>query len=212
MPSASELDAVTVDAFGTLLLLQDPAEPLRHALAERGVERSAGDVRAAFRAEASYYRPRSLAGRDGPSLGELRRDCVGVFLEHLGADLDPAGFVPAFVASLAFRPAEGAAGALDALRAAGLTLACVANWDVSLSDHLRRHGLESRFRVVLTSAEAGVEKPDPGIFLAALERLGVDPRRALHIGDEDADRDGALAAGLAFEPAPLATLPERLGL
>jgi hypothetical protein len=32
------------------------------------------------------------------------------------------------------------------------------------------------------------------------------------VGDEDVDRDGARAAGLAFEPTPLATLPERLGL
>jgi putative hydrolase of the HAD superfamily len=34
----------------------------------------------------------------------------------------------------------------------------------------------------------------------------------LHVGDEDADRGGAAAAGLAFAPPPVATLPERLGL
>jgi FMN phosphatase YigB (HAD superfamily) len=50
------------------------------------------------------------------------------------------------------------------------------------------------------------------VFRLALERLGVSAGRALHVGDGDADRDGAAAAGLAFEPAPLATLPERLGL
>jgi putative hydrolase of the HAD superfamily len=65
---------------------------------------------------------------------------------------------------------------------------------------------------IVSSAEAGAAKPDPAAFLVALERLGVPPERALHVGDGDTDRDGAAAAGLAFEPAPLATLPERLGL
>jgi putative hydrolase of the HAD superfamily len=40
----------------------------------------------------------------------------------------------------------------------------------------------------------------------------VEPARALHVGDEDADRLGAAAAGLAFAEAPLATLPARLGI
>lgn len=212
MPALHELDAVTVDAFGTLLALEDPAERLRLALAERRVERRREAITAAFRAEAAYYRPRSAAGRDAQTLEALRRDCVRVFLEHLQADLDVAEFVPAFMATLVFREVEGSRRALDALRAAGLTLACVANWDVGLPVQLERLGLADRFAVVVTSADAGVEKPDPWIFRLALERIGAAPARALHVGDEEIDRLGALAAGLAFEPAPLATLPERLGL
>jgi HAD superfamily hydrolase (TIGR01509 family) len=68
------------------------------------------------------------------------------------------------------------------------------------------------FEVVLTSAEAGAPKPEAPIFEEALERLGVSPTRALHVGDGQGDRDGASAAGMAFEPAPLATVPNRLGL
>ncbi len=214
MPSAraARLDAVSVDAFGTLVLLEDPSARLQAALAERGVERTADEVRAAFRAEAAYYRPRSLRGRDGHSLAALRRECVGVFLDHLGAGLDSDEFVPAFMGAVVLRLADGAVEALDALRAAGLSLACVANWDAGLFEHLQRLGVDDRFQVVLSSAEAGTEKPDPRIFLLALERLRVEPGRALHIGDEEVDREGASAAGLAFEPVPLATLPERLGL
>ena len=212
MRSAESLDAVTVDGFGTLLMLEDPVEPLRVALAERGVHRDAETVRDAFIAEARFYRPRSLGGRDPETLGELRRECVGVFLRAAAAPLDPASFVEAFMGSISFRVADGAVAALDALAAAGLSLACVANWDVSLHDHLGRLGLHERFPVVLPSAEAGYEKPDPRIFALALGRLGVDAARALHVGDEDADRQGAAAAGMAFEPAPLATLPRRLGL
>jgi HAD superfamily hydrolase (TIGR01509 family) len=210
--SAARFDAVTVDAFGTVLLLDDPAEPLRRALRDHGVAREVALVRDAFRAEAAYYRPRSLAGRDAASLETLRRECVRVFLQRLAADLDPAAFAPAFMAAIRFRLSDGADEALDALAAAGLSLACVANWDVSLHEHLARAGVAGRFQAVVTSAEAGVEKPDPGIFRLALGRLGVEASRALHIGDEDVDRAGAAAAGLAFEPVPLATLPERLGL
>jgi putative hydrolase of the HAD superfamily len=153
-----------------------------------------------------------MEGRDVQSLATLRRDCVEVFLTALGADLDAAEFVPAFMAAIRFRLADDALACLDALRAAGLSLACVANWDVSLRDHLELAGVSNRFQVVLSSAEAGAEKPDPRIFGLALAELRIEPARALHVGDEEADRAGAAAAGLAFEPTPLATLAERLGL
>lgn len=212
MRSASDLDAVSVDGFGTLLALDDPAEALREALAARNVERSLDEVRAAFRAEASHYRPRSLRGRDAAQLAALRVECMVVFLGHLDAELDPVEFVPAFMGAIVFRLSDGAEDALAALQAGGLALACVANWDVSLHEHLARVAVAGRFDCILPSAEVGVEKPDPRIFHLALERLGVAPARALHIGDEPGDSDGAAAAGLAFEPVPLATLPGRLGL
>lgn len=212
MRSASDFDAITVDAFGTLLLLEDPAQALQAALAERGIERDLSAVRRAFEAEARFYRPRSLLGRDPESLAALRRACVAVFLAELDAELDPASFVEAFMASISFQLAVGSEEALTVLSAAGLSLACVANWDVSLHERLAETGIQRRFAVVVSSAEAGFEKPDPRIFRVALDRLGVAAGRALHIGDEDADRDGAAAAGMAFEPVPLRTLPDRLGL
>jgi HAD superfamily hydrolase (TIGR01509 family) len=212
MPSGADLDAVTVDAMGTLVELDDPTERLVAALAAAGVERPRADVAAAFRAEVEYYVPRAHEGRDEASLADLGRRCTAVFLQHLGDPLDAEDFAPAFVGSIAFRPLHGAAAALARLQGAGLALACVSNWDVSLAGHLERAGLAGFFATIVSSAEAATPKPDPGVFRLALERLGVSAGRALHVGDGDADRDGAAAAGLAFEPAPLATLPERLGL
>jgi putative hydrolase of the HAD superfamily len=212
MPSADDLDVVTVDAFGTMLELVEPYDRLRAALAARGMEREREAVRAAFAAEAAYYVERSHEGRDAESLSRLRRECVGVFLAELGADLDAEEFAPAYVGALEFRPLPGAVGALTRLSSAGLALACVGNWDVSLHEHIVDLGLTHFFATVVTSAEAGAPKPDPLPFRLALERVGIAPGRALHIGDSDADRVGAHAAGLAFEPAPLATLPARVGL
>ena len=209
---AAQLDAVTVDAYGTLVVLEDPSDRLLAALRARGVDLPRTEVSAAFRAEAAFYRPRSMLGRDAESLAALRRDCVGVFLGTLAIDLDPAEFVHDFMTAIVFRVAEGAVAALEALRSAGLALACVANWDTSLGEQLERVGVAHLFEVVVPSAGAGVEKPDPGIFERALGELGVAATRALHVGDEEVDRIGAAAAGLAFASPPLATLPERLGL
>jgi putative hydrolase of the HAD superfamily len=214
MPSAdaAAIDAVTIDGFGTLLELADPTEALQRALARHGVVRDEAAVRAAFLAEVAHYRPRSLSGYDDASLLDLRTECVQVFLAEAQAGIDPGSFVADFVTAIVFRPIAGAVDALDRLRAAGLELACVANWDVSLNGHLDELALSHRFGAIVSSAEARVEKPDPRIFEIALEKLGVPASRALHIGDEAVDRDGAQVAGLFFEPTPLATLPERLGL
>jgi putative hydrolase of the HAD superfamily len=212
MPSAEVLDAVTVDAFGTLVELREPYDRLGAALAERGVERNRQAVKRAFATEAAYYLPRSHEGRDAETLARLRCDCAAVFLDALEARLDPVEFAPAYVASLEFKALPGVEPALERLRAAGLTLACVSNWDVSLPDHLAVAGLTRFFAAVVSSADAGAPKPDPRPFELALNRVGVEAKRALHIGDSEADRIGAGAAGLGFKPAPLATLPARLGL
>jgi putative hydrolase of the HAD superfamily len=207
------LEAVTVDAFGTAVELEDPVPRLHAALAGHGINASAETVARAFRAEVAFYLPRSHLGHDTESLAALRRDCAAVFLAQAGApQIDPDEFVPDFVSSLRFRPLPGAGEALARLRSAGLRLACVSNWDFSLAEYLEAAGLGASFDAVVSSAEAGVAKPDPRPFRLALERLAVAPARALHVGDDEADRAGAAAAGLAFAPPPLGTLPARLGL
>ena len=85
----ADLDAVTVDGFGTLVELEEPVKPLVDALETHGVRRSAVDVADAFAQEAAYYRPRSHFARDAAGLERLRRECVAVFLDALKAPLDP---------------------------------------------------------------------------------------------------------------------------
>ena len=209
--SGAGLDAVTIDAFGTLVTLRDPVPALRRALASHGVDRTPEEVAAAFAEEARYYVERSHEGADEAGLALLRRDCAGVFLRALDADVEPGSFAGDFVGALEFEPLPGAVEAVDELAVRGLRLAVVSNWDVALPDHLERLGLGRRFDAIVTSAEAGAPKPDPRIFELALERLGVTPERALHVGDAEADELGAHAAGMRFAPAPLADLPRRLG-
>jgi putative hydrolase of the HAD superfamily len=212
MPSAERLDAVTIDAMGTLVELDAPVERLAQALQDRGLDTNAGRVAEAFRTEVGYYLAHKLDARDPEALGELRRECSRVFLEAAGAQLDPAEFTPAFVDAMVFQPLEGAVEALHRLRAAGLALACVSDWDIGLGEQLEAVGLDHLFELVLTSAEVGAAKPDPRLFVEATARLGVDPGRTVHVGDGEGDRQGAEAAGLGFELVPLATVPDRLGV
>jgi putative hydrolase of the HAD superfamily len=81
----------------------------------------------------------------------------------------------------------------------------VSNWDCALEEQVERAGLAHLFETVVASAVVGIEKPDPGIFQIALERLGVAAGRTLHIGDESNDEVGAARAGVRFAPAPIAT-------
>jgi HAD superfamily hydrolase (TIGR01509 family) len=191
-----DLDAVTIDAYGTLVTLVDPVPALRAALGARRIERTPDEVAAAFRAEVRYYRERT---HEKP-LDDLRRRCVSVFLDAAGAELDVDEFVPAFVDALVFEPLPGAADAIRRLRAHGLALAVVSNWDETLPERLTSFDVD----VVVTSADAGAPKPDPAVFRLALARLGVRPGRALHVGDSPADEEGARAAGMRFAAAPLA--------
>jgi HAD superfamily hydrolase (TIGR01509 family) len=87
--------------------------------------------------------------------------------------------------------------ALRRLRAAGLRLGVVSNSDGRVEQALQEAGLRDFFDVVIDSSLAGVEKPDPRIFRAALEGLGVRPDEALYVGDlYEVDVVGARSAGI----------------
>jgi HAD superfamily hydrolase (TIGR01509 family) len=192
----ADFDAVTLDAYGTLLELDDPVGSLAAIVPGFGHEA----VERAFRKEAEYYAAHAHEGRDPPTLAHLRARCTDVFNRALGSNVTAEQFIGA----LRFVFLPGVLETVTELLKRGLEIAVVSNWDVALHSHLSP--LEV---VVVTSADAGVAKPDPAPFLLALERLSIEPDRALHIGDGDADRVGAAAAGIAFAPAPLSKLIAR---
>ena len=204
MALVAEIDAVTIDAYGTLLELDDPVGSLARLLP--GHEHAA--IERAFLAEAEHYVAHSVRGRDPDSLASLYADCTGVFNRALGSALAPEEYVAALEAE--YRLLPDVPEALTRLRALGLELGVVGNWDSRLPEHLERLGLAMHFGAVVTSAEAGAAKPDPRPFLLALERLGVEPSRAVHIGDAEADEEGARRAGMRFVPIPVSTLVDRL--
>ena len=88
-------------------------------------------------------------------------------------------------------------GLLDQLQQKGIILGVVSNWDSRLPEILKNTGLASYFNFILASTVVGSAKPDAGIFEEALQRAGVAPEQACHIGDEPtADIEGARNVGI----------------
>ena len=87
--------------------------------------------------------------------------------------------------------------AFERLRAAGLKVGIVSNWDTRLEGILSGLGLGGLVDTVVCSAVEGLRKPDPRIFELACARVGVRPERSAHVGDHMyADIIGARAAGM----------------
>jgi REG-2-like HAD superfamily hydrolase len=131
---------------------------------------------------------------------DLNRD----WLEAIGED---AAWLPALKEasdrlafgeeSILFRLFDDVPACLERLRREGVRMAVISNWDFSLHKVLRMYDLHDRFETVVASLEEGVEKPDPRLFHLTLERLGVPPERALHVGDNPVDDyEGARSAGM----------------
>jgi len=99
--------------------------------------------------------------------------------------------------ALRFEPYSDVRAALRRWRADGLSLIVVSNWDRSLHDVLRSTGLRELLDGVVCSSDVGRAKPDPAVFHAALELVGLPPERVVHIGDgPEEDVAGARAAGI----------------
>ena len=90
---------------------------------------------------------------------------------------------------------EDALPALAELRRHGLRLALVSNTGRDLHEFVVHHRLD--VDAALSSRAHGKTKPDPSIFRAALELLGVDAEKAAMVGDSPQDDiEGARALGM----------------
>lgn len=194
------VEAVLLDVGG-VFLLPDPATllpTLRAAGAEPDDETM---TRAHYAATAAMDRTVS----DWDLYRATLASCAGV----------PEADVPAAAKALGelFRAAGESIwsrvvpGSIDALRRladTGVALGVVSNAAGTIAEMLMAGkicqvgaGEGVPVTIVVDSHLVGMAKPDPRIFAIALDRLGVSPERAVHVGDTaHADVDGALAAGV----------------
>ena len=90
---------------------------------------------------------------------------------------------------------DDALPALEALRGHGARIGLVSNGSRDLEAFVAHHRLD--VDVAVGSRAFGRTKPHPSIFLAALERLGVEPQAAAMVGDSpEDDVAGARALGM----------------
>ncbi|SDS21747.1 HAD family hydrolase [Actinoplanes derwentensis] len=103
----------------------------------------------------------------------------------------------------ALEPAPGIVSWLKRAAELGLRLAVASSSDVShVGTMLDRVGLRTRFEVVATGDEVTAHKPDPAVYLLALNRLGLSALEAVAFEDTAHGVAAAQAAGIPCVAVP----------
>jgi putative hydrolase of the HAD superfamily len=194
--------AILLDGLGTLVALAPPWEAFTEGLLrEHRIELTASEAEWAFTAEMHYYRAHHLEGCDAAGLKALRWRCAEVLHAslppHAARALSLDELTALMLGALRFTLYPDVLATLALLRARGIRLVVVSNWDISLTLTLQALGLGGMLDAVITSAQVGVAKPAPELFRAALAVLDISAAEALHVGDDPhLDVAGARAAGV----------------
>jgi 8-oxo-dGTP diphosphatase/putative hydrolase of the HAD superfamily len=181
-------------------------ETVRKMLAESGMAVTQADL-------LRCYEDAATDGFRRPFIGMLKRLAVG---EDFSAEIDKAAPYQHGLEKLH----EGAAACLESL-AGRYKLGVIANQSAGAEDRLRNWAVHHHFSLVLSSAEVGIQKPDPKIFEMALAKAACAPGQAVMVGDR-LDNDMGPAKQLGFrtirvrqgvarfqEPWDEFTLPDR---
>ena len=111
------------------------------------------------------------------------------FAEFLG--IEPAGLIEGLFAGL--QPVEPMLAAMGRAAEFGIPTGLISNsW---VMDHYTDE-IRELFDVVVISAEVGLHKPQPEIYLLAAERLGVEPKDCVFVDDLRENCAGAEAVGM----------------
>ena len=116
------------------------------------------------------------------------------------------------IPSSTFRRLDDAIPCLERLKAKGIKLAVLSNWDVSLHRCMTAHGLSPYFDAVYASLEKGFEKPDPRFFNHVLRHFDVSTEECFHVGDDRVDdlqgaQDMGIPCALLDRSAPSIAKP-----
>lgn len=130
------------------------------------------------------------------------------FLEELGIENEALAraLYRTFSSTSTYKLFDDALPALQELHVAGRRLGLISNFDQWLEEMLVELDVGDLFDVTVISGVEGVEKPDVRMYEVALERAGVEPEAAVHVGDSIVfDIEPALKLGMR------AVLLDRLG-
>ena len=210
--SNGPIDLVTFDLYDTLIELNPPRwERMASVARKLGIDADPLVLRDADRIGEDYFteengripiRDRSLDDRETFRLELLRRWLEAADLPH-----DPEtvrnlrrSYLSEFdeMAHYShYRLFDDVMPALRILRRAGLKTAVISNADDDVTVVAVHFDFAPLMDLIVTSALVGYEKPDPRTYYAALDPLGVDPARAVHVGDQPrSDVVGALGVGM----------------
>ena len=186
------IKAVVFDAFDTLFvntrdLWRDCFERICR---DQGLSVDAGALYDAWAAAEMDFRKRrndveTMTAREPfETYYEVWHDAFVRSFSHLGVEGNADAAVGYFLENLGTREAFPETGrALTRLREL-VPVAILSNADDAfLYPVIERNGLSDAFVAVLSSEEARLYKPHPGIFALMLERLGTEAGETLMVGD-----------------------------
>ncbi len=198
--------AVFLDAAGTLFESVRPVAVTYAELARRyGKHVPFEEVSRRFRHCFATAPPMAFPGSAGARLEALEkawwRDVVRRVFETTGPFTRFDDYFDELFAYFARSDSwvlyDDARPALDTLRAHGLILVMISNFDSRVLKIIQGLGVADCFDSVFISSSAGFAKPSAGIFRLALERHGLAPDEAIHVGDSpETDVEGARNAGV----------------
>ena len=84
---------------------------------------------------------------------------------------------------------------LEYFRKNGLKMGVISDTSPSLEYTLQQLGIARYFTSFTASSLVGAGKPDPAIYKAALEALGVSAEESIYVDDTETEADGARALG-----------------
>lgn len=201
------LRAVFFDVGNTLLYpYPSVAEVCRQVLEDAGHARELSAIDEIMPLVDQYYEDRYRED-DSFWTDEAQTSAVwvgmyGLLCRALGIEDDEAERLAMrvyneFGESRRWRAFDDVAPALARLKARGLGLGIISNWDSRLVRLVNGLGLGEYLDVVISSADVGLHKPNPRIFDLACGHIGVTPTEAVHVGDHYyADVLGAEAVGM----------------
>ena len=198
--------AVFFDLYGTLARFEPPREEIQGAAAsEHGLSVTAKGIANGYRA-ADEFMASQNATEPIRSMSPAERDRFFARYEQLvleGAghrvDTDTAARIWRTVRSQRYGLAlfPDVLPTLAALGENGTTLGVISNMNETGEAVGKLLGLIGHIDLIVTSQEAGAEKPHPPIFLEALRRADARAEEAVHVGDQPAsDVEGARAVGM----------------
>jgi epoxide hydrolase-like predicted phosphatase len=182
--------ALLVDYGG--VLTSSPAESFRQWLDRDGLDASMFRdlLRRWFAKDATTNIAHDLeTGRISP--GEFERALAAELARPDGSMVASDGLLDRMFAGM--RAELPMIDVVRRVRSAGVRTGLVSN---SWGFDYPRQGWGSLFDAVVISAEVGVRKPDPEIYLLAADRLGVSPATCVYVDDLEVNARGAAAVGM----------------
>ena len=190
------IEAIFFDWFNTLACYHPSREEQQsQALREFGIDVSPQQLTPAIMAaDREYYRENAISPvrlRDPEEQARINIRYQKIVLQEAGVDtsLEPETLLKIMdrlrqrFGGMRFILYDDVLPALQELKEKDLTMGLLTNLDRDMKPICDQLGLEPYTDFIVTSGEVGVDKPDPAIFQAALQKAGVDASRAMHVGD-----------------------------